>query len=380
MKYRLFFVLAAFALVLAAGRQGVAQEEFPFEIFGRYLRPLVEGIGMPGVSAAIIQTDPNNPKAKPIIKQYNVGYADVERKIATRYDTPYAIGGVTQAMTGVLAGVCIDRFRLDIDDTIRSIVPAFPVERTSIRQVLSHSTDGKFHYDPLLFTQLTPVIESPRCFNEPFRRSMAREILDRIPGGMLRSVPGMDFNHPDSASARALFDAATVERYQRVLNDLAVPYKIDLKGRATRTEYPSFGLDASNGMVSTVEDLANFEVELDSDDGVPLSSFTLDRMWSNQAFDLQQANGTTFRVVMPTGLGWFVTTESGQRLVWTFGHIPDAGSALIVKMTKILANGREVRLTLIMLANSSGLAKDLELENANVTSSPFVKVFLRLFI
>ena len=36
---------------------------------------------------------------------------------------------------------------------------------------------------------------------------------------------------------------------------------------------------------------------------------------------------------MPTGLGWFVTTESGQRLVWTFGHIQDASSALIVKMT-----------------------------------------------
>ena len=35
---------------------------------------------------------------------------------------------------------------------------------------------------------------------------------------------------------------------------------------------------------------------------------------------------------MPTGLGWFVTTESGQRLVWTFGHIPDASSALIVKI------------------------------------------------
>jgi hypothetical protein len=37
-------------------------------------------------------------------------------------------------------------------------------------------------------------------------------------------------------------------------------------------------------------------------------------------------------------------------------------------------------MTLIMLANSGGLAKDYDLENANVTSSPFVKVFLRLFI
>ena len=38
------------------------------------------------------------------------------------------------------------------------------------------------------------------------------------------------------------------------------------------------------------------------------------------------------------------------------------------------------RLTLIMLANSGGLAQGYNLENASVTSSPFVKIFLRLFI
>ena len=95
----------------------------------------------------------------------------------------------------------------------------------------------------------------------------------------------------------------------------------------------------------------------------------------------RSSRSTTCTIEMPTGLGWFVTTESGQRLVWTFGHIPDAGSALIVKVTKpAIAGSAEKRLTLIMLANSGGLAKDYDLENANVTSSPFVKVFLRLFI
>ena len=89
-------------------------------------------------------------------------------------------------------------------------------------------------------------------------------------------------------------------------------------------------------------------------------------------------------IAMPTGLGWFVTTESGSALVWTFGHIPDAGSALIVKMTcpppVAGASRHRPRLTLILLANSGGLAQGYDLENANVTSSPFVKVFLRLFI
>jgi CubicO group peptidase (beta-lactamase class C family) len=358
MKYRLFFVLAAIAGVLATGQRGAAQETFAFEIFRRYFEQLVPQIGMPGVSAAIIQTDPTG-RTLPIIHQYNAGYADVERKILAGYDTPYPIGGVTQAMTGVLAGVCIDRFT------------TFPVPNTSVRQVLSHSTDGKFHYDPLLFAQLTPVIESPKCFGKTFRQSMAAEILDRL--ALRRTVPGLDLIRADGAAARSLFDEATVARYQGVLTEVAVPYKIDVKGRASRSEYPSYGLDAASGMVSTVEDLANFEIQLDRRNGIPFSASTIDQMWSNQSFTFFNSNGNPFTVVMPTGLGWFVTKESNQDLVWTFGHLPDAASALIVKMPK-------KNVTLIMLANSGGLAKGYDLENANVTSSPFVKVFLRLFI
>jgi CubicO group peptidase (beta-lactamase class C family) len=314
-----------------------------------------------------------------------VGYADLERKIPTSSSTPYPIGGVTQAMTGVLHGVCIDRFPLsvfDIDSNIRQFVPDFPAPTTSVRQVLSHSTDGRFAYAPALFARLTPVVESPRCLNKPFRLAMTTEVLNRIPG-MTRSVPGMDFNRPEGAAGRALFDDATVQKYQAVLNELAVPYRIDSKGRASRSEYPSYGLDAASGMVSTVDDLINFETQLDRRDGVPFSASTIDKMWSNQAFDLPNNTGSSVRVVMPTGLGWFVTTESGQPLVWTFGHIPDAASALIVKMPNRRLPGSNtgpVSLTLIMLANSGGLAKGYDFENASVTSSPFVKVFLRLFI
>jgi CubicO group peptidase (beta-lactamase class C family) len=385
MKYRFFFVVTALAGLLAT-RPGAAQEEFPFEIFGRYLEPLVAQIGMPGVSAAIVQTDPLHPTAAPIVHKYNVGYADVEKKIPAAFDTPYAIGGVTQAMTGVLHGVCIDRFTtavFDIDKlNMRLFVPSFPFAETSVRQVLAHSSDGRFHYDPQLFAQLTPVVESSRCLNKPFRQAIAAEVLDRTPGGMLRSVPGMDLNRPGSEAARALFDDARLQRYQSVLDELAVPYRIDSKGRATRSEYPSYGLDAASGMVSTVEDLVNFETQLDRRDGVPFSASTLDQMWSNQAFNLPAGNGTTVRVVMPTGLGWFVTNDSGQPVIWTFGHIPDAASALIVKISTRETSSLlpKKNLTLIMLANSGGLAKGYDLENANVTSSPFVKVFLRLFI
>ncbi|MBY0497801.1 MAG: serine hydrolase [Cyanobacteria bacterium] len=381
MNFRVFCAVLAIGTLVTPVQRGSAQEQFPFEIFGRYLEPLAQQIGMPGVSAAIIQNGPGGRA----VRRYNFGFADVERKIPARSDTPYAIGGVTQAMTGVLHGVCIDRFPpsvFDIDRDIRLFVPGFPVANTSVRQVLAHATDGRFRYDPALFARLTPVIESPQCLDKPFRLAMAAEVLDRFRGGMRRTVPGMDLNRPEGAAGRALFDDATVARYQAVLSELAVPYRIDARGRASRSEYPSYGLDAASGMVSTVDDLVDFETQLDQAriDSVPFSASTLDLMWRNQGFDVPNGSGGTLRVVMPTGLGWFVTTESGQRLVWTFGYIQDASSALIVKILPPANAPTDRRLTLIMLANSGGLAQGYDLENANVTSNPFVKVFLRLFI
>jgi CubicO group peptidase (beta-lactamase class C family) len=369
MKFRLFcLALAATTLVLPA-RPGSAQEQFPFQIFERYLEPLIQQIGMPGLSAAILLQGK-------VVWRYNYGFADVERKIPTAFDTPYPVGGITQAVSGVLLGVCIDRFGFNIDDNIRLSYPAFPIADTSTRQVVSHSTGGRYRYDPALFTLLTPVVESPGCLRQPYRKALAVEVLDRL--AMTRSVPGLDLNRPEGAGARALFDEADLKKYLSLLSDVAVPYRIDAKGNSTRSDYPSYSLDAATGLVSTVEDLAKFEGQLDKRDGHPVSVSTLNKMWSNQVFTIQDTN---LQIAMPTGLGWFVTNESGQRLVWTFGHIPDAGSALIVKMTKpATASVAEQRLTLIMLANSSGLAKGYDLENAQVTSSPFVKVFLRLFI
>ncbi len=381
MKSRVFFVAATLGLLIVTAGRGSAQEKFPYQIFERYLGPLAEQIGMPGLSAIIVQDNR-------IAWSTNYGFADVERQVRTTSDTPYAVGGITQAFTGVLMGVCIDRFRLNIDtQDIRAFFPAFPVAGTSIRQVLAHATDGRFRYDATLYSALTPVAESKDCFNQNFRKAMAAEVLDKLT--LTRTVPGLDLARAEGTTARALFDDATVTRYQRVLADpadpLAVPYRLDAKGRSFRSEYPSYGMDAASGLVSTANDLARLQIELEKRNGVPLSFTTLDQMWRNAVFTVPSSNNSSTTLVMPTGLGWFVTTESGQRLVWTYGHIPDAGSALIVKLTcpPAVAGATaciDKKLTLILLANSPGLVQGYNLENATVTSSPFVKVFLRLFI
>lgn len=355
MKSRVFLAALALGAVILAGGSGSAQD-FPYLVFERYLEPLAQQIGMPGLSAVIVR---NN-----VIEWHRgYGFANVENRTPADIDTPYAIGGVTQAITGVLVGICADRHLLDIDKPIRNWVSTFPDAAATVRDVLAHASTGRYQYDAAKFTALTPVVEE--CTKLPYRVAIVTEILDRL--ALTRSVPGLDLNRPEGEAARALFEPRVLERYLSLLNLVAAPYRIVRNRDPVRSEYPSYGVDASGGLVATARDLANFEAELDdSDDNVPLNLSTLTRMWTPTP--LPGNAGFT-----PTGQGWFVQMASGQTLVWSFGHLPDAGSALILKMPS-------KRLTLILLANSGGLAAGNNFEQGDVTTSPFVKVFLRLFI
>jgi CubicO group peptidase (beta-lactamase class C family) len=353
MKLRLFVTVLAIGTLVWPGK-GVAQD-LPYLVFERYVMPLAQQIGMPGLSAVIVR---NNR----IEWHRGYGFSNVENRTQADIDTPYAIGGVTQAVTAVLLGVCVDRFRFEIDQPIRNFVPSFP-QNVSIRHVLAHASESRFRYDPSAYTALTTVVE--RCSQMNYRVATAVEVLNRL--GMTSSVPGLDLGRPEGDAARQLFDPSVVAIYQRLLQNVAAPYRIDRNGRQSRTEYPTYGLDAAGGLIATARDLVNFESALDS--GVPLSRSTLNQMWSNAiVFD-----GNKERITTPTGLGWFVQNASGETLVWTFGHIPDVSSALILKMPS-------KNLTLILLSNSGGLAAGYNFEQGDVTTSPFVKVFLRLFI
>ena len=71
------------------------------------------------------------------------------------------------------------------------------------------------------------------------------------------------------------------------------------------------------------------------------------------------------------GLGWFVQSYKGERVVWHFGNVPNAYSSLILKLP---ARG----LTFIVLANSDGLSASFDLPQGDVTKSLFASLFLKL--
>jgi len=68
-----------------------------------------------------------------------------------------------------------------------------------------------------------------------------------------------------------------------------------------------------------------------------------------------------------------VQTYNGERIVWQFGNWPEASSALVIKVPAR-------RLTLILLANGDRLSAPFNLQNGDVTTSLFAKLFLRLFL
>ncbi len=349
---------AALALVVPGFGQGAGQLPAPnpsilYSLFERYLDALRQQTGIPGLSAVIVRHGA-------VDWERGFGFQDVEQNVPATPDTPYPVGSITQTLSAVMLGACAERGQLDIDALVAEWVPDFPVPGATVRHVLAHaSVDApafRFHYDDVQFAALTAVGQS--CADQSFRLNMSESVLDRL--GMVASVPGEDLSDPDHPD-RELFDETHRARYDAVLARQARPYRVDRSGRTSRNMRPTPGFSAADGLVSTARDLARFDAALD--DAVLLRPQSLRVAWS------PIVAGDT---MLPTGLGWFIQPYQSERLIWHFSLVPDAYSALILKMPAR-------NLTLILLANSDGLSTGANLEQGDVTSSPFVKVFLRLF-
>jgi CubicO group peptidase (beta-lactamase class C family) len=295
-----------------------------------------------------------------VVWERGFGRRDVESGAPALPETPYLIGGLSQTFGATLfLRKCVDQWGAQLDDPVVLRNPAFGEPHTTQRQLLSHTAPagGGYVYSPLRFSALTPVIE--RCAQEPYRKVLVNEIFDRF--AMLDSSPDQMLATPSIEDART-FDAGHLERYADVVSRMATAYRIT-SGRAQRnTDLPARRVDASDGIISTVRDLARFDNALASN--ALLSRVTRDFGWT------QSFAGDT---PLPTGLGWFVQEYHGEPIVWQFGVIRGGHSALIVK-----APNRG--LTFIALANSDGLTAPFALESGNVESSLFATLFLRLFL
>jgi CubicO group peptidase (beta-lactamase class C family) len=346
----LVLALAATAVLL---QPGAAAQNLAFSLFERYLEPLRAQAGIPGLAVAIVQDGK-------VVWEKGLGHRDLDGLHPVFPDTPFPIGGLTQTITAGLLLNCAEINVTPLDVPIGTWVPTAESPGTTLRQLVTHAAPGTtagFRYDSGRFGLLARPVEV--CMKEPFRKVVAREVLDEF--AMTDAVPGHDI-----ASAppelQEIFGEAAILRYTATLQRLAVPYKIDRRGRASRSQLPAAAVDGAHGIIASARDLAKFDKALDDFllTRPPLQALS----WTNAV-----QNGVT----TPVGMGWFVQTYQGEKIVWQFGHSPDSFSSLMLKVP-----GR--KLTLILLANSDGLSAPYSLSDGDVTKSLFARTFLGLFL
>ncbi len=321
-----------------------------------YLEALRLQAGIPSISAAVVQDGE-------LVWERGFGFQDVEARIRATPDTPYFVGGLSQSFAAVLLLQCVEQRRLELDVPVRQYGLTLPEQGATLRQLLNHSSAGtpgaEYHFAPERFAQLNTVMEY--CAPQPYRKSVAHRLLERL--AMQDSAPGADLRSAE-VIPEGFFEQSTLDRYIRVLDRVAVPYRTEGRTRAVRAEAPpAEGMNAASGLITTVRDLAEFEKGLDS------SLLLLDETRQNAWTAAAGANGTT----LPTGLGWFVTRYHDEPVVWQYGILPNAYSSMIIRLPN-----RHV--TLILLANSDGLVAPFELSSGDITRSLFATLFFRLFI
>jgi CubicO group peptidase (beta-lactamase class C family) len=339
------FIVAV--LYVLAGQRPAAQS-LSFAVFERYLESLREQAGIPGMSAIVLQGG---------VEVWSAGFgrADLDGAVAARPDTPYAIGGLSQTVGAtLLLRACVEEQAASLNDPVAEWVPAF-AEPTTLAQLLAHvaPATGAFQYDLTRFAVLTPVIEA--CAHRPYRQLVSEEVISRL--GLAHTAPGA-VQVAVTPGDIEMYGEAEALRHAEVRRRIATPYRLD-RGRAAPSDVSDGRVDASTGLVTTVLDMARFDVALRA--GALIDGATLVRAWTPPAAHL------------PAGLGWFVQTYNGQRVVWQFGAVEDAYSALYVKVPN-----RD--LTFILFANSDTLAAPFVRGTWDVTASVFARLFLLIHL
>lgn len=350
--------LVAAAVAASAGSPLGAQEA-DVEAFVAEVDSLRQAMRIPGLSVAVVRDGR-------VVLARGFGWADVEARVPATEHTPYNIASVTKTISGVVAMRLVERGVLDLDRPMSSFAEwaEFCSEvreggpriffsdydcgaHVTLRHVLSMQMNGtageRFYYNPISFSWASrPIMQAT---GRPFSDLVAEEVF--VPAGMTESA-----RRHRNLPLRADLAAAS-----------AKPYHVDSAGVLVRSPEPGpQGDGAAGGVVSTVADLARFDLALD--DGRLLSEASKAEMW--------RPGRSPSGAVLPYGIGWFVQEVDGRRAVWHTGLWDQAYSALYLKLP-------DEGLTLILLANSEGLNWGNPLDQATVERSPFAAAFLRRF-
>ncbi|MBV9864379.1 MAG: beta-lactamase family protein [Abitibacteriaceae bacterium] len=249
--------------------------------------------------------------------QMSAGYgqADVANALAATASTKYRLASLSKPITAVAVMQLAEKGELDLDAPVQKYVPSFPVKPWPItsRELLGHLSgirhyEGEgvitnHHYDTL--TDALDVFKDAPLLSEPGTTYHYSSYGYNLLGCVVEGASGMKFEdyirqyifEPANMKASGIYDP----RHRPA--DLARGYTVKPDGTVVRSEPGDTSYKTpSGGIYSTVEDMANFAVALQS--GKLVRPETLNQMWTRQR--TRDGKYTAY------GLGWDLIEYAGH--------------------------------------------------------------------
>ena len=348
---------------LAQPRTGTESMTRDIQKFEKRLDLIRQSLDIPGMSVAVLHK-------QAVILARGFGVVNIANGTAATENTPYPIASLTKTFAAALLMRLVDAGKLDLDEAMSTYdggyaewcaslktgnLPATrnyncDSERITVRHHLTHTAQGKpganYDYNGFLFSRLTNIIDALSAKN--FTRSLEEDILD--PLGMRDTALGANDPHKADVVAR-----------------MPSPYKLDQDGNvvvSTTFSPPLDYITAASGLISTVMDLAKYDIAIDRD--IVYSPQAKQQIWTPGVSPAGQR--------FPYGLGWFVFEyRAGRsRLPWHYGWYRDAFSSLLLKVP-------DQQLTFILLACTDRASSVFFLGNGDPIRSAFASAFLDSF-
>ena len=276
---------------------------------------------------------------KKLTWHHGFGYSDVENHLVPDENTVYQLASVTKTFGSIILMQLVEEGKLSLDDPIAKYGINLGArwgsdERIKVKHLLTHTASGNswngfrpgysFRYRGDWYGRLGKVIE--KASGQTFGELLFKNII--TPLNLKNTVPS---NH-DSINFK--LSGYTQNEFR---GKIAKPY--NWAGKRVNPVKYKYTFGPAAGIMSSVSDLAVYSVAIDE------KKFLRQETWEKVFTPFVTPKGKTLQY----GLGWFVKSYKGVKIVWHtgwwFGY-----SALFLKIP-------EKDLTFIILANSQDLSR-----------------------
>ena len=147
---RLSIATAVLLGTVVFSSQRTEAQGLSFSIFERYLEAFRTEANIPAISATVSQNGV-------VVWERGFGRRDVESGALAGPETPYPIGGLSQAFGAtLLLRKCVDQWGAQLDDPVALRSQSFPDQQTTLLQLLSHTAPGGggYQYSPERFAAI----------------------------------------------------------------------------------------------------------------------------------------------------------------------------------------------------------------------------------